>query len=191
MKVGKGNKLRRAFQEEKEACAKALEQGEWGRHGIFQATERKLVALKCHQGQQECKGILCFKPMCGFFKTQGRLRKWSVTDCGKVDFPHRNRLILFFIFFYKNFIEIQLIYNVLVSGIEQSELVIHKQISILFQILFPYKSLQSTAQSSLHLTIGPYQLSVLCIQLPVLYTVCLSTPISHFILPPLLIPWYV
>ena len=35
MKVGKGNKLRRAFQEEKEACAKALEQGEWGRHGIF------------------------------------------------------------------------------------------------------------------------------------------------------------
>ena len=39
MKVGKGNKLRRAFQEEKEACAKALERGEVGRHDIFQATK--------------------------------------------------------------------------------------------------------------------------------------------------------
>ena len=67
--------------------------------------------------------------------------------------------------FYFIFIGVQLIYNVvLVSGVQQSESVIHIHISTLFQILFPYRSLQRIEQSSLCYTVGPYQL-------PILYTV--------------------
>ena len=42
---------------------------------------------------------------------------------------------------------------VLVSGIQRSDSVIHA--SILFQILFPFRLLQSTEQSSLCCTLGP------------------------------------
>ena len=43
------------------------------------------------------------------------------------------------------FIEVYLIYNVvLVSGIQQSDSVIHTHKSTLFQILFPYRLLQNT-----------------------------------------------
>ena len=45
---------------------------------------------------------------------------------------------------YLNFIGVQLIYNVvLVSDVQQSDSVIHIHIFIVFQILFPYRSLQS------------------------------------------------
>ena len=52
-----------------------------------------------------------------------------------------------------------LIYNViLVSGVQQSDSVIHTHISILFQMLFPtlfpYRLLQNTEQSSLCYTAG-------------------------------------
>ena len=47
-------------------------------------------------------------------------------------------------------IGLQLIYNaVLVSGVQQSDSVIHIRISILFQILFPFRLLQNIEQSSL------------------------------------------
>ena len=46
-------------------------------------------------------------------------------------------------------IGIQLIYNVLVSGIQQSESVIYVHVSTLFKILFPQRTLQSVEQSSL------------------------------------------
>ena len=60
------------------------------------------------------------------------------------------------------FIAVQLIYNVvLVSGAQQSESVIYICIFTLFQILSPYRPLQSTEQSSLCYTIGSYQLSIL------------------------------
>ena len=50
---------------------------------------------------------------------------------------------------------VQLIYNVgLVSGVPQSERAIHIPISALFQILFPYRSLQNIEQSSLCSTVG-------------------------------------
>ena len=53
-------------------------------------------------------------------------------------------------FFKKIFIGVQLIYNVvLVSGVQQSESVIHIHISTLFKILFPHRSLKSIEQSSL------------------------------------------
>ena len=66
------------------------------------------------------------------------------------------------IFFFLIFLGVQLIYNVvLVSAVQQSESVIH--ISTLFQILFPYRLLQSIEQSSLCYTVGPYQLSILYI----------------------------
>ena len=55
-----------------------------------------------------------------------------------------------------------MIYNVvLVSGVQQSDSVIHTHISILFQILFPYRLLQSTGESSLCYTVGPHWLSIL------------------------------
>ena len=69
-----------------------------------------------------------------------------------------------FIYFLKICIGVQLIYNVvLVSGVQQSESVIYIHISTLFQILFPYRPLQSTEQSSLCSTVSAYQLSVLYI----------------------------
>ena len=47
-------------------------------------------------------------------------------------------------------IGVQLIYNVvLISAVQQSDSVIHMHISTPFQFLFPYRSLQSTEQSSL------------------------------------------
>ena len=58
----------------------------------------------------------------------------------------------------------QLIYNaVLVSAVQQSESVMHIHISTLFQILFPYRLLQSIESSSLCCTASPYQLSILYI----------------------------
>ena len=54
------------------------------------------------------------------------------------------------------FIEVELIYNVvLVSGVQQSDSVIHTYISIFFQILFPYRLLQNIEYSSLYYTVGP------------------------------------
>ena len=50
-----------------------------------------------------------------------------------------------------------MIYNVvLVSAIQQSESVTHIDISALFKILFPYRSLQSIEKSSLCYTVGLY-----------------------------------
>ena len=51
---------------------------------------------------------------------------------------------LYFILFFKNFTGVWLIYTVvLVSGVRQGESLVHIHISILFQILFPYRSLQN------------------------------------------------
>ena len=72
--------------------------------------------------------------------------------------------VCFLNIFKLSFIGVQLIYNVaLVSAVQQSESVIHIHISTLFQILFPYRSLQSIEQSSLCYTIGSHQLSILYI----------------------------
>ena len=49
----------------------------------------------------------------------------------------------------------------LVSGVQQSDSVIHIHVSILFQILFPIKLLKNIEQSSLCYTVGPCWLSVL------------------------------
>ena len=49
-------------------------------------------------------------------------------------------------YLFKNFIGVELIYNVLVSGVPKSESVIHIHISTLFfffKILFPHRPLQS------------------------------------------------
>ena len=43
---------------------------------------------------------------------------------------------------------------VIVSGVLQSDLVIHIHVSILFQILFPYRLLQNIEYSSLFYTVG-------------------------------------
>ena len=49
----------------------------------------------------------------------------------------------------------------LVSGIQKGDSVIHIWVSITFQILFPFKLLQNTEQSSLCYTVGPCLLSIL------------------------------
>ena len=49
----------------------------------------------------------------------------------------------------------------LVSGLQQSDSVIHTHVSILFQILFPFRLLHNTEQSSLCYTVGPGWLSIL------------------------------
>ena len=59
--------------------------------------------------------------------------------------------------FLKFLTAVELIYNgVLVSGVRQSDSVGHIHISILFLILFPYRSLQSAEQSSPFNTVGSY-----------------------------------
>ena len=50
---------------------------------------------------------------------------------------------------------------VLVSGVQQSDSVIHRHVFTLFKILFPFRLLQSIEQSSLYFTVGPCWLSVL------------------------------
>ena len=77
--------------------------------------------------------------------------------------------------FFHIFIGVQLIYNVvLVSGEQQSESVIHMHISTLFQIIFPYRSLQRIAFPV------PYSRFLLVIYF--IYTsVYMSVPISQFI----------
>ena len=51
----------------------------------------------------------------------------------------------------------------LISGVQQSDSVIHNVLSILLQILFPFWLLQSIEQSSLCYTVGPCRLFILYI----------------------------
>ena len=75
----------------------------------------------------------------------------------------------FIIFIFKfNFIEVYLIYNVvLVSGVQHSDSVyiyiyyIYTYIYIFFQILFPYRLLQNTEYNSPCYTVGPFWLPIL------------------------------
>ena len=50
---------------------------------------------------------------------------------------------------------------VLVSGVQQSDSFIHKHVSILFQIRFPFWLLQNIQQHSLCYTVSPCWLSIL------------------------------
>ena len=54
---------------------------------------------------------------------------------------------------------------VIVSGVQQSDSVIHIHVSILFQILFPFRLLHHIGQNSLCYTVGPCCLSILNIML--------------------------
>ena len=51
---------------------------------------------------------------------------------------------------------------VLVSGVQQRDSVIHIRVSVLFQILFPFRLLQNIQQGSLCYTVGPCWLSIIC-----------------------------
>ena len=71
-------------------------------------------------------------------------------------------IYLFFLHFLKVlfYIGVELINNVrIVAGVQQSDSVIY--ISILFQILFPFRLLQNIEQSSQCYTVGPCCLSIL------------------------------
>ena len=70
--------------------------------------------------------------------------------------------ILFLNFLF--YIGVLLINNVvLVSGVQQSDSVIHIHVAILFQILIPCRLLHNSEQSSLCYTVGPCWLSILSI----------------------------
>ena len=70
--------------------------------------------------------------------------------------------VFFFFFNFLFYIRVKLINNVvLVSGVQQSDSVIHIHVSLLFQILFPIRLLQNIEQSSLCYTVGPCWLSIL------------------------------
>ena len=68
----------------------------------------------------------------------------------------------------------------LVSGVQQSDSVIHIYVSI-FQILFPFRLLQNIEQSTLCYTVGPCWLSILNIVVCILYFQVLKKT-KHFIL---------
>ena len=51
--------------------------------------------------------------------------------------------------------------NVTVSGVWQSDSVIHIHVSILFHILFPLRLLYNVEQGSQCYSVGPYWLSIL------------------------------
>ena len=70
-------------------------------------------------------------------------------------------------------IGVQLTNNVVVvSGVQQSDSVIHIYVymSILFQVLFPYRLLQNIEYSSLGYTVGPCWLSIKYIVMCVCYS---------------------
>ena len=67
------------------------------------------------------------------------------------------------LFFELIFIGVQLLYNVLVSTVQQNESSIRIHISPLFWISFPFKSAQCIKQSSLCYTVCSHLLSILYI----------------------------
>ena len=91
----------------------------------------------------------------------------------KLSSPKSIQMTIIFFLFY---IGVQLINNVLsVSGVQQSHPVIHKYVSICFQIPFPFKLLHNTEQSSLCYTEGPASLLVIHLKYG---SVFMSTPNS-------------
>ena len=98
--------------------------------------------------------------------------------------------LIFYIFlfiYFLLFIGVQLLYNVvLVSTVQQSESAIRINISPLFWISFPFRSPQSTEQSSLCYTVGNHQLSILYTASIVYICQSQSPNSSHPRLP----PWY-
>ena len=69
----------------------------------------------------------------------------------------------------------------LVSGVQQSDSVIHIRVSILFPILFPFRLLQNIEQSSLCYTQGSRSLQVIYFKYSSVY---MSIPNSQSIPPP-------
>ena len=68
---------------------------------------------------------------------------------------------------------------VLVSGVQQSDSVVH--VSILFQILFPFRLLQNIEQSLLCYTVGPCWLSILNIAMCTCQSQTPNLLILHFL----------
>ena len=87
----------------------------------------------------------------------------SVTKLSLIHIFNLYLLSLYF-FHFLSFIEVQLIYNVvIISAVQQSGSVIHVHTSILFQILFPCRPSQNIRQNSLCYTAGPHLLFLLMI----------------------------
>ena len=98
-------------------------------------------------------------------------REWSIRSCNiQLQCLHRqkvpNGLFVkdFGSYLFNDCFGVQMVYSVvLTSGTQQNESIIYIHISTLFQIIFPYRSLQSIDYISLCYTVGSYQLSILLI----------------------------
>ena len=78
-----------------------------------------------------------------------------------------------FFFNFLFYIYIQLINNVvIVSCVQQSDSVIHIRVSVIFQILFPFRLLQNIEQSPLCYILDPCWLSILFIYLFLNFLFC-------------------
>ena len=87
-------------------------------------------------------------------------------------------LFLNFIFYVGG---VQLINNVaIVSGVQQRDSVMHIRLSILFQVLFPFRLLHYVEQSFLCYTAGPCWLSVLMQHCVTVHPNSLTIPSPHF-----------
>ena len=71
--------------------------------------------------------------------------------------------------------------NVFISGVQQSDSVIHTHVSVLFQVLFPFRLLQNFEQRSLCCVVDPRWLSILNIAI---CTFPSQTPKLSLPLPP-------
>ena len=77
--------------------------------------------------------------------------------CFVVPFISKASNLVYLCFFKFIFIGLELLYNaVLVSTVQQSESAVHIHISPLFWLSFPFRSPQSTEQSSLCYTVGSH-----------------------------------
>ena len=113
---------------------------------------------------------------CGIFPDQGSNPCPLHWQADSQPLCHQGSPIL--LFFKKKlfYIGVQLINNVvLVSGVQQSDSVIHIHVSILFQILLPIRLLQNIEQSSLCYAVGPCWLSILFYFLKNIYLVSLPS----------------
>ena len=88
------------------------------------------------------------------------MRTWAPLLCASFKKTENMTIVFpsalgFFFLIFKFYIGAQLMNNVSVPGVQQSDSVTHIHVSILFQILFPFRSFYITEQSSLCYTVGP------------------------------------
>ena len=167
-------------------------------HGLFVAVHRLLSSCGAwapeHMGSVVARGLSSFgagaqlprgmwdlSPLTRYPTCVPCIGRWILNHWTIREVPIQ-AFFFFFLLFFLFFIGVQLLYNVvLVSAVQQSESAICIHISTLFWISFPFRSPQSTEQSSVCYTVGSHQLPILYI---VVYICHFQSPNSSHL------PWY-